>query len=57
MDFPILLKNLFSFKESPVRSSLTPHYFSYTITKGEGGKYPKQVLFGEIPIEVWISLL
>jgi hypothetical protein len=32
-----------SFNASPVRSSLTPPCYPYTISKGEGGKHPNQV--------------
>jgi hypothetical protein len=36
-----------------VRSSLTPPCYPYTTSKGEGGKYPKQVSKGDLPVEVW----
>jgi hypothetical protein len=41
---------------SHVRSSLTPPCCPYTTSKGEGGKYPKQVSKGDLPEEVWTTL-
>jgi hypothetical protein len=31
--------------------------YPYTTSKGEGGKYTKQVSKGDLPIEVWTALL
>jgi hypothetical protein len=39
-----------------VRSSLTPPCCPYTTSKGEGGKYPKQVSKGDLLVEVWTAL-
>jgi hypothetical protein len=45
------------FSASPVRSSLTPPFFLYTKSKGEDGKYLKKVSKGDLPVEVWTTLL
>jgi hypothetical protein len=39
-----------SFNESPMRPSIVPPCFPYKSSKGEGGKYPKQVSKGELPV-------
>jgi len=38
------------FNASPMRSSLTSPYCPYTKYKGEGGKYPKKVSKGDLPV-------
>ena len=38
-------------------SSLTPPLYPYTTFKGKGGKYPNQVLKGDLLVEVWNTLL
>jgi len=48
---------MFLLSASPMGSSLTPPYFPYTTSKGEGGKYTKQISKGDLLVEVWISLL
>jgi hypothetical protein len=55
--FLIFSINLYAFNASPVRSSLTPHLYPYTTSKGEGGKYLKKVSKGDLTIEMWIALL
>jgi hypothetical protein len=42
-----------SFNASLVVSYATPPYFPYTTSKGEDGKYPKQVPKGDLLVEVW----
>jgi len=37
--------------------SLAPPFYPYTTSKGEGGKYPKQVSNGDLPVEVCTALL
>jgi hypothetical protein len=55
--FLIFSTNFSSLNASHVRSSLTPPYCPYTTSKGEGGKYPKQVSKADLPVEVWTALL
>jgi hypothetical protein len=38
-------------------SSLSLPCCPYTISKGEGGKYPNKYSKGDLPIEVWTTLL
>jgi hypothetical protein len=57
MYLPNLLNKFFFFNASHVRSSLTPLLFPYTTSMGEGGKYPKKVSKGDLPIEVWDAML
>ena len=52
----ILSINFSALKASPVRSSLTSCR-PYAISKGEGGKYPKQVSNGDFHVELWTALL
>ena len=49
--------NFLALKESPVIYSLTPPCCPYEISKGEGGKYQKNVSNGDFPVEVWTTLL
>jgi hypothetical protein len=57
MDLSMILSmNLLALNASSVVSFLTPCY-PYTISKVEGGKYPKQVSKGDFLVEVWIALL
>jgi hypothetical protein len=37
-------------------SSLTSPYCPYTNYKGKGGKYPKKVSKGDLPVEVWLVM-
>jgi len=43
--------------EMGIVSYFTPPYYPYAISKGEGGKYPKQVSNEDFPVEVWTVLL
>lgn len=53
----IFLTNILALKESPLRSSLTPPCYPHSISKCEGGKYPKQVSNWVLLVEVWSALL
>lgn len=53
---PNLVNNVSTLKESPLRSSLSPLYCSYAISKCESIKCPKQVLNGDLQIEVWTTI-
>ena len=44
--------NFSALKASPIRSSLTSPCCPYAISKGEGGKYPKQVSNEEFHMDV-----
>jgi hypothetical protein len=57
MDLLDILNKFFYFNASHMRFSLTPPFYPYTTSKGEGGKYPKQVSKGDFLVVVWISLL
>jgi hypothetical protein len=54
---PDLLNKFFFFNASHVISSFTHPCFPYPTSKGESGKYPKQVSKGDLPVEVWTTLL
>jgi len=57
MDPLDLLKKKSALKASPLRSSLTPPYNPYAISKGESGKYPKQVSNGDLLVDVCTTML
>jgi hypothetical protein len=52
-----LINEFFSLQCFSLVSSLTPPCCPYTTSKGEGGKYPKQVSKGDLLVEVWTALL